>query len=128
MFYNILAVFVGGGIGAVTRFLISCVAKSCCNLSLYGTLVANLAGCFLIGYIFGITLNKTEFLPPVVKLLITVGFLGGLTTFSTFSLESFELLKDGRIVSAIAYIAGSCILSLLLVLSGYALAVFKYSL
>ena len=125
MFYNILAVFVGGGFGAVARFSIACATRSCFKLPLYGTLSANLIGCFLIGYIFGITLNKTGLIPPAIKLLLTVGFLGGLTTFSTFSLEGFELIKNGRIVSAVTYIIGSCILSILLVFAGYTLSVFK---
>lgn len=122
MFYNIMAVFIGGGLGAVLRYTISYISKQIFNLSIFGTLTVNLIGCFLIGYISGLTSDKMQTINPAFKLLITVGFLGGLTTFSTFSLESFELIKNGKIGIVLLYIAGSCILSLLLVFAGYSLA------
>ncbi len=121
MLYNILAVFIGGGIGAVLRYLISYISKLFFYLPLFGTLFVNLLGSFLIGCVLGLTLVKAQTFHPLLRVLITVGFLGGLTTFSTFSLEGFELIKDGKIGIAFLYIAGSCILSLLLVYLGYSI-------
>lgn len=122
MLYNIIAVFIGGGIGAVLRYLISYSSGVLFKMPIYGTLTVNLAGCFLMGYIFGLTSDKIQTFSPVLKLLITVGFLGGLTTFSTFGLESFELIKNGKTGFALLYIALSCILGLLFVYTGYNLA------
>lgn len=121
MIYNIIAVFIGGGIGAVLRYVVSSLSKIFFQMPILGTLIVNLTGCLLIGYIFGVTLYKFQF-SPVFKLLITVGFLGGLTTFSTFSLEGFELIKNGRPGLALLYISGSCVVSLILVFAGYFLA------
>lgn len=122
MFYNILAVFIGGGLGAVLRFLVSNLSNVLFEMPIYGTLTVNLLGCFLIGCVFGLTLDKIQTINPVFKLFITVGFLGGLTTFSTFSLEGFELLKNGKILTALLYIIGSSALGLLLVFAGYFLS------
>lgn len=119
MIYNIIAVFVGGGLGAVLRFLVSCLAKALFQMSILGTLTVNLLGCFIMGYVFGLTLDKLQTVSPFLKLFITVGFLGGLTTFSTFSLEGFELIKSGKYGIALMYVIGSCILGLLLVFAGY---------
>lgn len=122
MFYNITAVFLGGGLGAVTRYAVSHLCKNIFHLPLLGTLAVNLAGCFLIGYTFGLTLGKIQTISPLLRLFVTVGFLGGLTTFSTLSLEGFELIRDGKIVAATLYIAGSAIIGLLFVFAGYSLS------
>lgn len=122
MIYNLIAIFVGGGIGAVLRYAVSYLSKVFLQMPICGTLAVNLAGCFLIGYIFGLTSEKVQIFSPVVKLSLTVGFLGGLTTFSTFSLEGFELIKNGKIELALLYVSGSCILGLLLIFAGYCIA------
>lgn len=122
MLYNILVVFIGGGIGAVLRYLVSRLSVILFQAQILGTLAVNLIGCFLIGYVFGLTSDKMQTVSPAVKLLVTVGFLGGLTTFSTFSLESFELIKNGKILFALLYLAGSSILGLFLVFAGYGFA------
>lgn len=119
MIYNIIAIFIGGGFGAVLRYIISYLSKVLFQMPILGTLSVNLIGCFLIGLVFGLTLDKIQTISPSFRLLITVGFLGGLTTFSTFSLESFELIKSGKITIALLYITSSCILGLLLVSLGY---------
>lgn len=122
MINNIIAVFIGGGAGAVLRYLVSYLSRMLFQIPILGTFIVNLAGCFLIGYIFGLTLDKLQDASPMFKLLVTVGFLGGLTTFSTFSLEGFELIKNGRIGIALIYILSSCILGLMLVFIGYLLS------
>lgn len=122
MIYNLIAVFIGGGLGAVLRFLVSILSKVIFHLPFIGTLIVNSAGCFLIGLMFGLTSGRLQTLSPVLKLLITAGFLGGLTTFSTFSLEGFELIKNGKIGLAVIYITLSAVLGLSLVFAGYSVS------
>lgn len=119
---NFLAVFIGGGIGASLRYLITAISTKYLGFTHLGTLSANIAGCFIIGYIFGLTLNKTDVFPPHIKLFLTVGFLGGLTTFSTFSCEAFCLLKDGKILHCALYMFISFAVGLLATFAGYALS------
>ncbi|MBR5555765.1 fluoride efflux transporter CrcB [bacterium] len=124
MLNNLIAIFVGGGTGAILRYLTTYLCKSVFGLSFIGTISVNMIGCLLIGFIFGIASQKTEMLPQTVKLLIVVGFLGGLTTFSTFSLESFEFIKDGKIVIGLAYILFSCLIGVTLTALGVYLSKF----
>ncbi len=84
---NILAVLIGGGIGSLSRYLISIFAAQ--NISgrfPIGTLIVNLAGCYFIGLLF--ELFENIILSPNLRLFIFTGFFGGFTTFSSFSLES----------------------------------------
>ena len=118
---NLLAVFIGGGTGASLRYIITKTATKCCGLGHVGTFSANILGCFIIGYIFGFTLQKTEIIPPVLKLALTVGFLGGLTTFSTFSCEAFCFLKDGKFMHCALYVIASFVIGLLATFAGYLL-------
>ncbi len=119
MINNFLAIFIGGGIGAILRYSLSLLCKSFMLHPAFGTFVANITGCFLMGYIFALTLNKMTVLPSYLKLFITVGFLGALTTFSTFSLEIFEFIKNDKIITALLYLSGSCIIGLISLAIGY---------
>lgn len=119
--FNIFAVFIGGGIGATLRYLTTATAQKFWGSSLLGTFSVNIIGCFLIGLVLSITMQKTTLLPPQAKLFITVGILGGLTTFSTFSCETFSLLKDGKITQSIFYISASILLGLFATGIGYIL-------
>ncbi|MDF7758834.1 fluoride efflux transporter CrcB [Kosakonia cowanii] len=90
-----LAVFIGGGTGSVARWLVSMKLNPVHQLIPLGTLTANLIGAFIIGA--GLAwFNRMTHIDPVWKVLITTGFCGGLTTFSTFSAEVVFLLQEGR--------------------------------
>jgi len=89
------AVFIGGGTGSVLRWFLGMKLNPLHNAIPIGTLTANLAGAFIIG--MGLAwFNRMPHIDPLWKLLITTGFCGGLTTFSTFSAEVVFLLQDGR--------------------------------
>ncbi|MDD3237665.1 MAG: fluoride efflux transporter CrcB [Candidatus Gastranaerophilales bacterium] len=110
---NVLSVFIGGGIGASFRYLIChFIGKECSLLYPWHTLGINIAGSFLLGFLIYFINAKTGF-NPQLKLFLTVGFCGGLTTFSTFSLEVFELIKEGRILESITYILLSVLICVL---------------
>lgn len=90
-----IAVFLGGGTGSVARWLLSQRFNPVHHAIPLGTLAANLLGAFIIGA--GLAwFNRLSDVDPMWKLLITTGFCGGLTTFSTFSAEVVFLLQDGR--------------------------------
>ncbi len=112
------AVATGGAAGATLRYLISgwVYARFGAGFPI-GTLAVNLIGCFLIGLVMEMT--ETRFLlPPVAKLFVTVGLLGGLTTFSTYSFETLALLRDGSTGLALANAFGSLALGLVAVWVG----------
>lgn len=122
MILKILSVFIGGDLGAVLRYLLSVLSARLFFVPLYGTFFANLLGCLLIGYIFGVMLNKIVIIPENVKLLLTAGFLGGLTTFSTLNLETFEFFRCGKVFEGCVYLILSCIFGLLFVYFGFRLS------
>ena len=95
MMQLLLAVFIGGGTGSVARWLLSLKFNPRHHAIPLGTLTANLIGAFIIGA--GLAwFNRLPQIDPVWKLLITTGFCGGLTTFSTFSAEVVFLLQAGK--------------------------------
>ncbi|WP_299998549.1 fluoride efflux transporter CrcB [uncultured Cedecea sp.] len=93
------AVFIGGGIGSVARWLLSAKFNSASLAIPMGTMIANLTGAFIIGLAFALFTRVTH-LDPMWKMLITTGFCGGLTTFSTFSYEVILLMQEGRLAWA----------------------------
>lgn len=116
MWSSLLAVFIGGGLGSMLRWAVSLKLNPLHQHIPLGTLTVNLVGAFIIGLTSALFTRMTN-IDPMWKLLITTGFCGGLTTFSTFSLEVVYLLQDGRIVWAIANmllnLAGSLAMTLL---------------
>lgn len=115
---NILAVFIGGGTGAVLRYLAGVLAVKVLNVNLpVSTFVVNIAGCFILGFLFALFVSKPE-VNPALKLALTAGFCGGLTTFSTFSLELFEMLKNAQYMQVFVYLVSSLAVGLLAVWIG----------
>ena len=104
MMQLLLAVFIGGGTGSVARWLLSLKLNPMHHALPLGTLTANLVGAFIIGA--GLAwFNRLPQIDPVWKLLITAGFCGGLTTFSTFSSEVVFLLQAGKVSWALLNVA-----------------------
>ena len=115
---NIIAIFTGGGIGAVIRYLTGLIILKYSHLSLPpATFIVNVAGSFLIGFLYIFFIEKQE-LNPAIKLALTVGFCGGLTTFSTFSLELFEMIKNAHFINAFLYVIISIIICVTAVITG----------
>ena len=86
-----------------------------------GTLAVNVAGCFFIGFLFYM-LQERYLVGQTARTVVLVGFLGGFTTFSSYGLQTFTLLRDGEFAYAAANVGASNLLGLLLVWGGYALA------
>lgn len=100
---NLIAIFLGGGIGAVSRFLISLNLTKIYNVNLpIATFLVNIIGSFAIGFLYILFMGKTDLI-PALKFALTVGFCGGLTTFSTFSLELFEMISHQQFMQAAIY-------------------------
>jgi CrcB protein len=106
-----IALFCAGG--GLTRYYLSGWIHSALGWAFpYGTLAVNVIGAYLIGVIMELSLLNAD-ISCVLRLGLTVGFMGGLTTFSTFSYETFKLLEDGRIILAFANILASVAVCLL---------------
>ena len=99
-----LAVTLGGAVGSVLRYLIGLISLNEKYLFPAKTFVINVLGCFLIGLITALSLKSSNLNPRQV-LFLKVGICGGFTTFSTFALESSNLLKNGHTGIAILYMA-----------------------
>lgn len=121
MIKNILLVGLGGGLGSILRYLCQ---KWIYNLYPHpfpwGTFMVNLGGCLVIGILFGIS-EKTSALSPEWRLLLTTGFCGGFTTFSTFAYENMMLLRSGDLTYFLLYTILSIVLGVAGVFGGVAL-------
>lgn len=119
-FQNVLLVFLGGGLGSVLRYLLSRNLYPLFSSAITGTFVVNIIGSLIIGFIIGFEI-KNMIEKPTVLLLVT-GFCGGFTTFSSFTLENFNLFKSGDYLQGLFYILLSVILGLLAVGLGFFMA------
>ena len=120
MFLNAAAVFFGGAFGALFRFLLSEIFP----LNKFGIpltiILINFAGCFLMGLADGVF--EKFVLPSHSKYFVTVGLLGGFTTFSAFSLEFADLIRNGHLLNSFIYVAISVFTALAGFWLGYLLS------
>ncbi len=114
---TVLAVGVGGGLGALARYYIAGWVQPAGAAFNWGIFVVNITGGLLTGMIVEAGALKLN-LSPELRSFLTVGILGGYTTFSTFSLDSVLLLQRGEYAQAAFYVIGSVALSILALFAG----------
>lgn len=113
-----LGIALGGGLGAVARYGVGLLAHRWFGPGFpWGTLVVNLAGCFLLGLLMEWEVRSPH-VSPETRLILGTGFLGALTTFSTFGVDTFRALEAGSTGAALSNIALNVIPGLLLVYAG----------
>jgi CrcB protein len=118
---NILIVAVGGALGAVGRYLVVSAMATLGGAFPYGTLTVNVLGGLLMGLLVEAIALGLD-VPAQLRLALVVGVLGGFTTFSSFSLDVYALMENGRLAGAAVYVAASVILSIGALFAGIALA------
>jgi CrcB protein len=123
MIYALLSIGIGATLGAWLRWWFALTMNSIFPTIPLGTLTANVLGGFLIGLFMAITRNHA-FIPETARLAITAGFLGGLTTFSTFSAETVTLLSNQQYIWTAIIIIGHVTGSILATIFG--IYVFKF--
>ena len=116
---KILLVMAGGSLGALSRYAVSLWAAKLFGTRFpWGTLTVNLSGCFLIGLAFAWAERGLNIMNPSMRLFFMTGFLGGLTTFSTFGLETVNSLRAGTHLVTVAYFLSNNVLGAALVFLG----------
>lgn len=117
------SVAVGAALGGLSRYYATAFIQQRAGADFpAGTLLVNVTGSFLIGFIMRYAL-QSDIVSPESRVFLTTGFCGGYTTFSTFSLETFRLVHGGLKYTALAYIAASVLCWLASVWLGHTLAV-----
>jgi len=116
------AIAIGAGVGGVCRYYLASSVQHRFGATFpWGTLLINVTGSLLLGFLIRYALS-TPGVSVEMRALLTTGFCGGYTTFSTFSFETAALIEDGQYERAGAYVLGSVILSLLATFCGFILA------
>lgn len=122
-FTNCLIIMAGGAIGTLARYLMSLAAVPISGQLPWGTILINIAGSFIIGFFGTLTLAHGRFpVSETTRLFVMIGFCGGFTTFSSFSLQTLDLLRSGAMMRATINIVASVALCVAAVAIGHALA------
>jgi len=120
--YKTILIGIAGLIGTLLRYWLSeFVARQSGETFPWGTLVVNIIGCLIAGIVFHLT-EERFLLNPTFRTVILIGLLGGFTTFSSYGLQTFTLLRDGAFGLATLNLIVSNVLGLFMVWVGYGLA------
>ncbi|PLX21846.1 MAG: fluoride efflux transporter CrcB [Salinivirgaceae bacterium] len=118
MIYQLFIIGLGGFLGSISRYMLSKVIQEQANSSFpWGTMAVNIIGSFIIGIIFALSV-KNNILPPVWRNFLAIGFCGGFTTFSSFSLDNYQLLANNQLMFSLLYTLISVILGFIFLYSG----------
>jgi CrcB protein len=108
----LLLIGAGGFLGTLARYMVQqALSKTLPSLFPYGTLAVNILGCFLIGLIYGLS-ERWNVLTPEWRLFLTTGICGGFTTFSTFTIEAYNLMRAEQYFYLSLYIGMSVVIGL----------------
>ena len=118
---HVLVVAAGGAVGSVLRYTLGRVFAGSADSFPWGTLLINVIGCGLLGLFLGIIQGRTP--SQSLQAFVSVGLLGGFTTFSLFGYETMLLWQAGRVAPAIGYVVAAIIAGLGAVWSGYRLGI-----
>ena len=122
-FASCLMVMLGGALGSLTRYAVSVLAAPISRELPWGTILINVSGSFIIGFFGTLTLASGRF--PVsdnLRLLVMIGICGGFTTFSSFSLQTLDLMRAGAVTRAALNVALSVVLCVAAVAIGHMIA------
>jgi fluoride exporter len=112
MIRNYFYVFIGGGLGTSLRYWLSGIVPRYTGSQFpYGILIVNIIGCFFIGFLMS-ALEERFVMNSSLRIFLTIGILGGFTTFSTFSYETVAMMRDSEFLRAFLYIGLSLALGL----------------
>ena len=124
MYWTYIFVALGGAVGSLSRYLLSTwIYNKTQQIFPLGTFVVNILGCFLLGLFFTLSLDRWV-ISPEIRIMIAVGFLGGFTTFSTFGLETINIIKEGNLHIALLNVGLSVFVGVLAVWLGMEIANF----
>ena len=113
MFQTILLIFLGGGLGSLARFGVSLGIKQFSDGTIpFATLISNVLSCIIMGFALGMFASKMQD-NPNLRMFIVVGFCGGFSTFSTFSMETLEIFRRGQFLLGAANVVCSLALCLI---------------
>jgi len=116
-----IAIALGGALGSWLRYVIATEVTERAGVIGAGTFTVNVVGAFLLGLVFGLIEVRFPDTPRWVGSGISIGILGGFTTFSAFTLDAFRQVEEGRWALAFAYVAGTVVLALAAAVAGIAL-------
>ena len=122
-YLNIAAIGLGGCLGALSRFYLNeLVVRRFPETPYWGTFTVNVLGCLVIGFLMALVATHQHSFPTWLYLLLITGFLGSLTTFSTFGYQAVELLRASRFGECLLYVAANLACGLLAVVLGWLLS------